>query len=91
MQVVISQSGSVQCVYDEAINLASLGPLVISRGSQVEPDAGGQWQADLFPVGGPVLGGFARRSEALVAEKEWLEQHWLGNSRRGDTSAPRPG
>ena len=29
------------------------------------------------PVGGPVLGPFDRRSEALEAERAWLEAHWL--------------
>ena len=29
------------------------------------------------PVGGPVLGPFGRRSEALEAERAWLEANWL--------------
>ncbi|EMB17938.1 hypothetical protein RE6C_01332 [Rhodopirellula europaea 6C] len=37
----------------------------------------GQWTADLSPVGGPVLGPFALRSEAIEAEIEWLHCHWL--------------
>ena len=84
MQMVITKSGSAHCVYDEAINLASLGQVTITRGSHVEPDAAGNWQADLSPVAGPVLGPFTRRSEALAAERQWLEQHWLGrcSSRR---------
>ena len=50
---------------------------MIARASHVEPDPDGRWQADLRPVGGPVLGPFDRRSEALAAELAWLEAHWL--------------
>ena len=39
--------------------------------------ADGRWSADLAPVCGPSLGPFALRSEALAAEREWLETHWL--------------
>src|SRR5262245_25461650 len=77
MQLVFDPRGAVRCVYDEAIDLAALGKVNISRGSHVEPDAGGRWLADLSPVGGPVLGPFALRSEALTAERAWLEANWL--------------
>ena len=49
----------------------------IARGSHVEPTVDGQWTADLSPVNGPVLGPFRCRSDALVAERQWLEEHWL--------------
>jgi hypothetical protein len=64
-------------VYAETIDLGVLGHLVISRASHVEPDDSGRWLADLRPIGGPVLGPFERRSEALAAEIAWLEAHWL--------------
>jgi hypothetical protein len=32
------------------------------------------WTADMSPVGGPVLGPFATRTEALQKETEWLDQ-----------------
>ena len=41
------------------------------------PTPDGRWTADMTPVGGPVLGPFDRRSEALEAEHAWLEAHWL--------------
>jgi hypothetical protein len=41
----------------------------------VEPDAHGQWWADLSPVRGPTLGPFGIRSRALAAEMAWLEQN----------------
>ena len=77
MQLVIERSGSIRCLYGEAIELAALGPLVIRRGSHVEPTAGGHWRCDLAPVSGPVLGPFDCRSEALTAEVAWLTEHWL--------------
>ncbi len=77
MQLVIQTGGVVRCVYDEAIDLAQLGRMTVERASHVEPDADGQWLADLAPVGGPVLGPFPRRSAALAAEVAWLRMHWL--------------
>jgi hypothetical protein len=77
MQLVIEPRGVIRTVYDETIDLAALGPPVISRASHVEPDQEGRWIADLAPVGGPRLGPFLRRSEALAAEYTWLETHWL--------------
>jgi len=79
MQLVVHPDGDVVCVYDEAIDLAALGLLSIERGSHVEPDQQGRWLADLQPVGGPVLGPFPRRSQALDAERQWLEIYWLGS------------
>ncbi|WP_207395329.1 hypothetical protein [Bremerella alba] len=58
----------------------ALGKLSISRGSHVEPNEEGQWFADLSPVGGPQLGPFGSRSNALTAEIRWLEEHWLSSS-----------
>ena len=85
MQFLIDRHGTVRCLYTEAINLAVLGSLSIHRGSHVEPDDQGRWWADLAPVGGPLLGPFDRRSEALAAESRWLEDHELhganGNGR----------
>jgi hypothetical protein len=77
MQLVIDCRGIVRGVYGEAIDLPQLGDLTIRRASHVEPDAGRCWWADLTPVGGPTLGPFERRSEALKAELTWLEHHWL--------------
>lgn len=77
MQLVIAPNGTARCLYSEAINLHTLGQLSITRGSHVEPDDAGRWWADLSPVGGPRLGPFVLRSEALQAEVEWLEGNWL--------------
>ena len=77
MQLLIKPQGQVIGVYDELIDLSALGPLSIRRASFVEPDAQGQWWADLMPVHGPRLGPFPRRSQALNAERTWLEHEWL--------------
>ena len=77
MQLTIETNGVVRCIYDEAINLSAIGTLTISRASHVEPDGEGRWWADLGPVKGPVLGPFVHRSEALAAERSWLESNWL--------------
>ena len=80
MQMRISPVGLAYCLYDERLDLKALGNLTIRRGSHVEPDEQGRWHADLSPVAGPQLGPFPTRSEALAAERDWLEQHWLTGS-----------
>jgi hypothetical protein len=77
MQIVVQPTGRVRCLYGEAIDLSKLGQLDIARGSYVEPTDDGQWTADLSPVDGPVLGPFPCRTDALNAERQWLEMHWL--------------
>jgi hypothetical protein len=72
MELVVCSNGAVSCIYDEALDLRELGRLMIKRASHVEPDQDGNWCADMGPSGGPVLGPFKSRSEALVAEREWL-------------------
>lgn len=64
-------------VFDDRLDLRSVGGISIQRGSHVEPTLAGQWTADLSPVGGPVLGPFDKRIEALAAEVAWLQQNWL--------------
>jgi len=77
MELIITGTGVIRCLYGEEIPLASLGRLAIRRASTVEPDAEGDWQAGLAPVGGPILGPFRRRSEALAAEMQWLNTHLM--------------
>ena len=72
MELVVDAGGDVRCIYDEGIDLREIGTLKITRASHVEPDAEGYWWADMGPSGGPVLGPYDSRSEALGAEREWL-------------------
>lgn len=75
MNLYIRPDGSAQCIYDEKLPLAEMGAIDIKRASHVEPDplAPGKWYADLGPVGGPKVTGFANRAEALAYEIAWLE------------------
>ena len=77
MQLVIDPTGRIHTLYDEMIDLSLLGLLSIRRASHVEPDAAGKWWVDLSPVSGSQLGPFDYRSQALNAERAWLELHWL--------------
>ena len=75
MDLFIAPNGTALAIYDEAIDLHTLGTTTITRASHVEPNASGQWFADM--VDGPQLGPFTRRSEALAAEVAWLTENRL--------------
>lgn len=73
MNLFVRPDGTIQAIYDETIDLSTIGAVNIRRASHVEPATNGPgWTADLTPVGGPVLGPFTKRSAALAAEIEWL-------------------
>jgi hypothetical protein len=83
MKIVINKTGTVQFVYNESV----LGMLDktdndkrIRRASQVEPDQihPGEWYADLTKSGGPILKGFKKRSDAIKAEIDWLNDNNFG-------------
>jgi hypothetical protein len=82
VEILVNPHGAIRCVYGEVIDLGALGDIRIVRASTVEPDESRRWWADLLPVGGPKLGPFSRRSEALVAEMQWLSTHWMDSPRR---------
>ena len=50
MQLIVNCEGAIRCLYDEAVDLSSLGSLTIQRGSHVEPDPTGRWLADLYEL-----------------------------------------
>ena len=77
IELLMTTHGIVRAVYTEVIPIQVLGQVQIQRASHVEPDAAGHWWADLSPSGGPYLGPFTYRSEALQAEHNWLTQHVL--------------
>lgn len=70
----VDDNGSLQFIYDDelAVMLADLGTMETKRASHVEP-CGNQWTADMNPVGGPVLGPYDLRGDALAAEVDWLK------------------
>jgi len=74
VELFVAVNGGVGCISDEALDLRALGKLQITRASHVEPDVDGNWFADMGPVGGPVLGPFRSRTEALAAERWWLRR-----------------
>ena len=77
MDLIVKPSGFIRCVYGEVVDLALLGRPTIVRASSVEPDQRGHWWVNLRPVGGPTLGPFSHRSQALASEQQWLAAHWL--------------
>lgn len=76
MTLHVDTCGVARCVYGESIDLHELGTPHITRASYVEPDGNGRWSADMSPGGGPRLGPFPARSEAIAAERRWLDHHW---------------
>ena len=77
MELIVDSTGVSRCIYSDAIPLRDLGNLNIRRASHVEPNNTGEWIADLSPVGGPKLGPYLKRTDALEAEVQWLREHWL--------------
>ena len=79
MQEIIIQfnnDGTALTVYNEVIDLDELGKQHITRASFVEPNSQGKWEADMSPIkSGCILGPFDKRSEALDAERDWLNKN----------------
>lgn len=76
--IVISDGGVIEHIYTELFDLTACGDSTITRASHVEPseNADGSWYVDLAPIGGEMVTGFAKRSEALKYEEERVNQ-WL--------------
>ena len=73
--ISIAPNGDLSFIYDDKrADLCEQGEATTRRASYVEPSSKG-WTADLTPVAGPVLGPFRLRSEALDAERSWLEEN----------------
>jgi len=80
----ITPAGELEYIHDDELAaLESAGRATARRASHVEPrsESGAPgvvfWSADMAPVGGPELGPFKSRTEALSAERSWLEEHYL--------------
>lgn len=74
--------GQVFFIYSDqlAAIFGKHGILKTARASEVEPTESGQWNADLHRIGGPILGPFNLRREALDAEVEWINNHYLSGA-----------
>ena len=77
MILSIDPEGRVRGIYSDSFPWRELGRPVVSRASEVEPDPLGFWYADLSLSGGPRIGPFALRSDAIAAEVAWLERNRL--------------
>jgi len=76
--IKIRTDGTIHVIYsDDLLPLLKQGKADIRRASSVEPTSDGRWQADMSPVGGPVLPSRETRAEALAAEISWLNDNIL--------------
>lgn len=74
MTIQICPEGDLIAIYCDPMKIMiDLGRTVIKRASHVEPNNAGLWTADMAPVGGPVLGPYETREEALLAEVAWIQ------------------
>lgn len=72
---IIVKGNTIRYIYDDALNSFNEHGLAQTvRASYVE-SIDGLWWADLAPSGGPKLGPFKLRSEALKAEVAWLTEN----------------
>ena len=76
-ELFVSPDGTARGLYGELIDPGVIGAARTVRASHVEPYLRGGWTADLTPSGGPTLGPFPLRSDALTAEADWLTEHLL--------------
>lgn len=84
MKILIDANGTLRHLYrDDLVELdVKLGDRRVARASHVEPNDAGHCAADMKPVGGPLLGPFLSRAEALACEVNWLERNNLPEVRR---------
>lgn len=78
MRIKIRPDGTMQFIHSDRLTTAvkeRFGSVAISRASHVEPTEDGRWTADMGPSGGPVLGPFDTRQDALDAEVDWLREN----------------
>lgn len=74
---MIDKEGTTKQIYNDDFVILALKVERIKRASSVEllHERSQQWKADMFLSGGPVLGPYRRRDEAIKAEIDWLERN----------------
>ena len=78
IEVSIDEDGGAKAIYsDELAEYFAETGAKITRASSVEPGLDGKWTVDLTVSGGPVVGGFRLRDDALKYEVEWLKENYL--------------
>ena len=77
MHIAIDADGTTRFIHNDVLDAKALGAASIRRASTVEPNDDLTWSADLALSGGPVLGPFPTRGEALAAEIAWLNDNWI--------------
>lgn len=85
VRLKVDTTGKVTGIYSDDYDFDVHGEnKKIRRASEVEPNAEGQWEADMSLLGaehvGVILGPFAQRAEAINAEVEYIAKHLLGSS-----------
>jgi hypothetical protein len=80
IRIKINEKGIKFIYNDELRPLLQIGKSKIQRASHVEPTDDNKWIADLAPSGGPILGPFQTRTEALQAEVQWIDENMRGDS-----------
>lgn len=85
----IDNQGVIEGIYSDSLaSLLSHGHATITRASHVEPGVNDKgepcWYADMSPSGGPSLGPFTLRQEALDSEVEWLHIHRFNRGDRNE-------
>lgn len=89
IQIEIDANGGVAMLHDDAVNLAELGDLTVTRASHVEYDAGADrhdqhlgiergWYVQSAKTGVVLKSGFSTRAEALAWEKTHYSPSGLG-------------
>lgn len=92
MQAIVRPDGTIEFLYSDIHKklIESATEVKNPRVSDVEPTQDGKaWVADMSRVGGPELGPFPTRDEALRREVEWLEAHGLPDPVRIGPDAQR--
>lgn len=79
MIIQANADGSVTAIVgslkeETPIDLETIGRCTVKR-QGVLIEANGEWLADMFLCGGPVLGPFGSRAEAINGEIEWLQNN----------------